>query len=44
MKLISEIYKSVKRSVKVLQYGQGNFLRAFADYYIQEMNDKNGFD
>ena len=29
--------------VKVLQFGEGNFLRCFVDYLIQQMNDKAGF-
>lgn len=29
--------------VKVIQFGEGNFLRAFIDWMIQEMNDKAGF-
>jgi tagaturonate reductase len=29
---------------RVIQFGEGNFLRAFADWMIQEMNKKAGFD
>ncbi len=29
--------------VKVLQFGEGNFLRAFIDWMVQEMNDKADF-
>lgn len=29
---------------KVLQFGGGNFLRAFVDWMIQELNDKTDFD
>ncbi|MBQ6949332.1 MAG: tagaturonate reductase, partial [Firmicutes bacterium] len=29
---------------RVLQFGDGNFLRAFADHFIDEMNEKAGFD
>ena len=29
---------------RVIQFGEGNFLRAFADWMIQEMNKKVGFD
>ncbi len=29
---------------RVLQFGEGNFLRAFADCFIDEMNEKAGFD
>lgn len=30
--------------VKILQFGSGNFLRAFIDWMVQEANDKVGFD
>lgn len=30
--------------VKVLQFGSGNFLRAFFDWMVQEANDKVGFN
>lgn len=29
---------------KVLQFGEGNFLRCFIDWMVQKMNDKAGFD
>ena len=29
---------------RVLQFGDGNFLRAFADHFIDEMNEKAGFN
>jgi tagaturonate reductase len=29
---------------RVLQFGQGNFLRAFIDWMIQGMNERAGFD
>ena len=29
--------------VKVLQFGEGNFLRAFADYFIDVANERAGF-
>ena len=32
------------RPVKVLQFGEGNFLRAFVDYFIVIANEKAGFD
>ena len=28
---------------RVLQFGEGNFLRAFVDYFIDVMNEKAGF-
>lgn len=30
--------------VRVLQFGEGNFLRAFADWMIDMINEKNGFN
>lgn len=30
--------------VKVVQFGEGNFLRAFVDYAFQELNKKTGLD
>lgn len=29
---------------KILQFGEGNFLRCFVDWMVQRMNDKAGFD
>lgn len=29
-----------KRPVKILQFGEGNFLRAFVDWILQDLNDK----
>ncbi|MDR1952722.1 MAG: tagaturonate reductase [Elusimicrobiota bacterium] len=42
MKKINEVIKKVygKYSEKVLQIGDGNFLRAFADWMIDEANEK----
>ena len=31
-------------SERVLQFGEGNFLRAFVDYFIDVMNEKAGFN
>lgn len=30
--------------VKILQFGEGNFLRCFIDWMVQKMNDRAGFD
>lgn len=44
MKNISEIHsRNTVYPEKVLQFGEGNFLRAFADYLIDIMNQKNLF-
>ena len=34
----------VERPVKVLQFGEGNFLRAFVDYMIDIANESGEFD
>jgi tagaturonate reductase len=45
MILNKETYKEYKRyPEKVLQFGEGNFLRAFVDWQIDEMNKKAGFN
>ena len=36
--------KSVNRPVKVVQFGEGNFLRAFVDYMIDIANEYGSFD
>ncbi len=36
--------ESLKYPVKVLQFGEGNFLRAFVDWMIDRMNKKNCFN
>lgn len=33
-----------KRPIKVVQFGEGNFLRAFVDPFIQTLNDQGLFD
>ena len=32
------------RPVKVLQFGEGNFLRAFVDYFVDIANEKTDFN
>ncbi|HET7178502.1 MAG TPA: tagaturonate reductase, partial [Chryseosolibacter sp.] len=32
------------RPVKILQFGEGNFLRAFADWMVDIMNERAGFN
>lgn len=41
---IKEKAKRAERSIKVIQFGEGNFLRAFADYFIDILNEKTEFD
>ena len=33
-----------ERPIKVLQFGEGNFLRAFVDYFIDIANEQGRFD
>lgn len=44
----TQLNKSVlskpERPVKIIQYGEGNFLRAFADYFFQIINEKTDFN
>ncbi|WP_291858225.1 tagaturonate reductase [Marinilabilia sp.] len=40
----SNMNKPAERPVKIIQFGEGNFLRAFVDWMVQEMNDKAGFN
>lgn len=42
--LNSKLFAKKKRNVKVLQFGEGNFLRAFVDYMIDIMNERGMFD
>ncbi len=42
--LSKKIASRVERNVKVLQFGEGNFLRAFVDYMIDAANDAGVFD
>ncbi len=42
--LSSKIVEKVNRPIKVLQFGEGNFLRAFVDWIIDTMNKKGVFN
>lgn len=42
--LNKEHFEIVDRPIKVLQFGEGNFLRAFADVFFDELNEKGLFD
>jgi tagaturonate reductase len=45
MELLNKsISKAVDRPVKVLQFGEGNFLRAFVDYFFDVLNEKSDFN
>ena len=44
MKNILDVQKPVDRPVRVLQYGEGNFLRAFVDWHFDILNEKTDFN
>lgn len=45
MELLSrKLFAKPERKIKIMQFGEGNFLRAFADWIIQDMNDKGAID
>lgn len=44
MTKINELYKKTTRPIKVMQFGEGNFLRAFVDYGIDVANEELGFN
>lgn len=33
-------HETTKRPIKIMQFGEGNFLRAFVDWILQDLNDK----
>jgi len=39
-----DVFKPEKHTVKVMQFGEGNFLRAFVDYMIDVANEKIDLD
>ncbi len=42
--LNSTMKSKVQRPVRILQYGEGNFLRAFVDYMVDVANERGVFD
>ncbi len=42
--LINEVNKKEPKKVKIMQFGEGNFLRAFVDWIINSMNKANVYD
>ena len=42
--LSKRIYDKPERTIKIMQFGEGNFLRAFVDWIIQDLNDKGAID
>ena len=43
-KLTKKIVKKENKNIKILQFGEGNFLRAFVDWFIKKMNDQEMID
>ena len=39
-KLNRSEHQTTERPIKILQFGEGNFLRAFVDWILQDLNDK----
>ncbi len=45
MKLLNKhVSNPIERPIKVVQFGEGNFLRAFVDYMLDVANEKDLFD
>lgn len=42
--LSKKIENRPERKIKIMQFGEGNFLRAFVDWIIQDLNDKKAID
>ena len=40
----SKSVKKTKHPVKIMQFGEGNFLRAFIDWIVDSMNKKSNFN
>lgn len=44
MKNIKELYSRKPREIKIIQFGEGNFLRGFVDYMVDVANEKGVFN
>lgn len=44
MKKINELYSRTPREIKIVQFGEGNFLRGFVDYMVDIANEKCDFN
>ena len=44
MKKINELYSRKPRDIKIIQFGEGNFLRGFVDYMVDVANEKGIFN
>lgn len=42
--LSAKIVKKITKKIKIMQFGEGNFLRAFVDWIIKKMNDNGVYD
>lgn len=42
--LSAKIYNKPQRPIKIMQFGEGNFLRAFVDWIIQNLNDNGAIN
>ncbi|MDR9415805.1 MAG: tagaturonate reductase, partial [Gracilimonas sp.] len=40
----SSVGRQTKRKTKILQFGEGNFLRAFVDWMVDKLNDNTDFN
>lgn len=44
MKTVNELYHRKPRDIKIVQFGEGNFLRGFVDYMVDVANEKGVFN
>jgi tagaturonate reductase len=44
MKIVNELYQRKPRDIKIVQFGEGNFLRCFVDYMVDVANEKGVFN
>ena len=44
LKSIKDVVETVKRPEKIIQFGEGGFLRAFVDWQIDIVNEKTDFN
>ena len=42
--LSKKLYSKPERPIKIMQFGEGNFLRAFVEWIIQDLNDKGAIN
>ena len=43
-RLSKKVFAKRQRKIKIMQFGEGNFLRAFVDWIIQDLNDKGAVE